>query len=62
MAASLGVRELQFSCSEPLLLEAGSLGMGMVQEPRVWGMSSVGSHYHAMASGHCNKLRILVCA
>jgi hypothetical protein len=30
-----------FSHCEPLLLEASSLGMGIVQEPRVRGMSTI---------------------
>jgi hypothetical protein len=34
------VRELRSSCCELLLLEAGSWGMGIVQEPRVRGMSA----------------------
>jgi hypothetical protein len=51
MAASLGVRELQFSRCESLLLEAGSLGTGIFREPRV----------KKTASGDSNRLRILVC-
>jgi hypothetical protein len=41
------VRELQFSRCELLLLEAGSRGTGIVQEPRVRGTSAFGSRYQA---------------
>jgi hypothetical protein len=50
MAASVGFRELQCSRCEPLLLEAGSSGTGIVLEPRVSGTSAVGSCYQAPAS------------
>jgi hypothetical protein len=40
MAASLGVRELRFSRCEPLLLEAGGRGTGIVRAPRVRGKSA----------------------
>jgi hypothetical protein len=55
------VRELQFSRCEPLLLEAGSCGRGVILKPRVRVMSAVRSHYRAMASRDCNRLRKLVC-
>jgi hypothetical protein len=44
------VKELQFSPCELLLLEAGSLGTGIVREPRVTGTSVVGSRHQATAS------------
>jgi hypothetical protein len=37
----------QFSCCEPLLLEAGSWGMWIVRDTRVSGTSAVQSHYWA---------------
>jgi hypothetical protein len=60
MAASLGVRELQFS-REPLLLEAGSGATGILREPRLRGKSADGSRYQVTASRDCNRLRTLVC-
>jgi hypothetical protein len=38
-------RELQSSRCEPLQLEAGRRSMEIVREPRVRGISAVGSHY-----------------
>jgi hypothetical protein len=52
---------LQFSHCGPLLLEAGSWGMGIVQEPRAMRMYAAGSRYQQMASEDCNRLRTLVC-
>jgi hypothetical protein len=40
MVTSLGVRELQFTHCELLLIEAGSLSMGTVWEPKIRGMST----------------------
>jgi hypothetical protein len=62
MAASLVVRELQFSNCEPLLLEAGNWGTGLVREPRIRGTFAVWCRYQATASGDGNRLRTLVCA
>jgi hypothetical protein len=56
----VGIRELQFSC-EWLLLEAGSWGTEIFQEPTVGGTSAVGSHYQAMASEDCNRLSTSLC-
>jgi hypothetical protein len=38
---------LGFSYCEPLLLEAGSCGTGMVREPKGRGTSAVGKRYQA---------------
>jgi hypothetical protein len=54
------VRELQFNRFEPLLLEAGSRGTGIIRKPRVRGTSNFESRHQATASGDCNRLRKLV--
>jgi hypothetical protein len=51
---------LQFSYCEPLLLEAGSWGTGIVWEPRVRGTSTVESHYWAM-TGEDTAVNCRVC-
>jgi hypothetical protein len=61
MAASLGFRELQIGCCEPLLLRAGRSGTGMLRERRVSGTSAVGSRYRVTASGDYNRLKVIVC-
>jgi hypothetical protein len=60
MAASLAVRELQFSHCEPLLSEACSRGTGIICEARVRGTLAPGNLYQATASGYCNRLSRLI--
>jgi hypothetical protein len=43
---------LQFSPCERLLLEAGRWGTGIIREPRVRGISAVGSPYQATTGEH----------
>jgi hypothetical protein len=50
---------LRFSPSELLLLEAGGWGIGIVQEPRVRGMSTDGSCYQATTGKDTSRLRRL---
>jgi hypothetical protein len=51
---------LQFSRCEPLLLEAGSWGMGIVREPRVRGMSVVVSRYQTTTGEDTTSWKVLV--